>query len=94
MGEKITLIIGVSTFIGGIIQLYGAMLRKRFSAERAVAHMERNYAGLILNIEALSTIHDDNFDELKERLMKIELQQSLLLSASGVHLPKQLEPGR
>ena len=83
MGSDITLIMGVASFAGGLISLYGAVVRKRYAAERDFGHLKRSYENLSSNVEALTRFQDDRFDDVDKTLMEIRLQQQTLISLLG-----------
>ena len=83
MGENITLIIGVSSFVASLITWYGAAVKKRYAAERAVHHAQRNYENLSGNVALLSDLLDDKLDRILLVVTKIELRQDVILSQTG-----------
>ena len=83
MGADITLIMGVASFAGGLISLYGAVVRKRYAAERDFSHLKRNYESLSANVASLSRFQDERFDDLDKALIEIRLQQQTLISLIG-----------
>lgn len=82
MSENITLFIGISSFIGGVITLYSGAVKKSYAAERDFNHLKRNYESLSGNIATLSDLLDSRLDHLQETMTKIETRQEIVLRLS------------
>lgn len=80
MAENISLLIGISTFVGGLVSLYGAAVKKQVASERDFKHLARNYDNLSGNIAALSDLIDNRLDQLCLTVMKVEARQDIILS--------------
>ena len=80
MTETITLVMGVASFLGGAIAMYGAAVRKKYGSERDFNHLKNNYHNLSGNIATLSTLLDEKLDDIRLTLTKIETRQSIILN--------------
>jgi len=80
--EHITLLMGVCTFIGGLIALYGAAVRKQYASERDFNHLKRNYESLSGNIASIDRMIDDRLDKNDMQLVEIKVLILALVALS------------
>ena len=80
MAEHISLIMGICSFVGGGIALYGAAVKKQYASERDFNHLKNNYQNLSGNIATLSDFLDSKLDNIAKTLTQIETRQSVILS--------------
>lgn len=83
MSDQITLVMGILSFVGGLIALYGAAIKKQYASERDFNHLKRNYENLTHNVETLSKMEDQRFDDIEKILIEMRLQQSIMISLLG-----------
>lgn len=81
--EIITLLISITTFVGGLIAWYSAAIKKNYAAQRDYNHLKNNYQQLSSSINSLYKDIDLRFDSTISELKDLKsLQLAILVKLS------------
>lgn len=70
--DWIPLIIGVVTFLGGILAWYTGAVEKKYAAQRDFAHLKNNQLNISNNIAGLLKEQDRRFDQLDKNDLEMK----------------------
>jgi nitrate/nitrite-specific signal transduction histidine kinase len=75
----VTVVLPVSTFVGGIVAWYSASVKKAYAAQRDFEHLRRNYNQMSENLKSLHEDVDDRFDDLDKSLSDLKQKLNVIM---------------
>lgn len=70
--EHIGVLIGVLTFLGGLLAWYRGAVEKNYASKRDWEHVRRNQENLTKNLETLFREFDNRFDQTNNQLLELK----------------------
>lgn len=80
--EHVATLIGILTFLGGILAWYRGAVEKNYASKRDWEHVRRNQENLTKNLEILFKEFDGRFDQLDHELLEIK---AMFYASLGIH---------
>lgn len=65
--ETVAALIGIITFVGGLIAWYRGAVQKEYASQRDWEHVKNNQKQLVENLNFIFKEIERNFDEIKEQ---------------------------
>lgn len=72
-------IIGILTFVGGILAWYSGAIEKRYAAQRDFQHLKKNQENISLGIHSLFKEVDRRFDDLVREVGELKALNNNLI---------------
>lgn len=69
----LSLIMGLASFLSGILFWYKGSIEKRYAAQRDFGHLKRNYEQLSQGVADLGEDMDQRLDSIDKRLQEISM---------------------
>lgn len=80
----IGLVIGVSTFLAGILAWYAGAIEKKYAAQRDFQHLKKNQEQIVSLTEQLFKEQDRRFDEIQRENDELKaLFMNVFMNSSG-----------
>lgn len=76
ISENLGEILGVVTFVGGLLAWYRASVEKSYAAQRDFGHVRRSLDSLSTNMNSMKDWEDARFDGINDKLNRIEAMLS------------------
>lgn len=68
-----SLIMGLLSFLGGLMLWYKGSVEKRYAAQRDFGHLKRNYDQLTMGVDELGKDVDTRLDAIDKKLQEISM---------------------
>lgn len=79
----ISLIMGLASFLSGLLLWYKGSIEKRYAAQRDFGHLKRNYESLSEGVNLQAKEMDRRFDQVEADLREIKILLQVQLAKQG-----------
>ena len=79
----ISLIMGLASFLSGLLLWYKGSVEKRYAAQRDFGHLKRNYQQLSEGVSLQAKEMDRRFDQVEADLREIKILLQVQLAKQG-----------